>query len=92
MNVKTKVGILKLMNINKHQLEWVLRQMNWTQAQAASNLDYSLSHFKNLLNGQRTMPPDIRERLKAAVEREVKLNTKRYSSLKDLLDCQEGGK
>lgn len=78
------------MNINKYQLEWVLRQMGWTQAQAAANLDYSLSHFKNLLSGQRTMPPDIRERLKEAVSKEIKLNTKRYSNLKELLDCQEG--
>lgn len=76
--------------MRKQEIEWILRQMGWTQADAAEKLGYSLSHFKNILSGQRSMPDNIKAKLKKAVESEIKLNTKKYSNLKATLECQEG--
>ncbi len=75
--------------MTKQQIEWVRRQMGWTQEHMAAMVGYSLGHFRNILSGQRAIPADFTLRLKEAVSKEIKLNTKKYSNLKELLDCQE---
>ena len=71
------------------QIEWVRRQMNWTHEQMAAGMGYSTQHLKNIAGGHRAIPDDFRERLKIAVSKEINLRTKKYSHLKELLDCQE---
>lgn len=76
--------------MRRQEIEWVFRQMNWDWKQAADSLGYSVSHLKNMMGGQREVPAGFRTKLKHAVEKEIKLSTKRYSNLRSVLDCQEG--